>query len=62
VKEILKKGPSKATINNKDDIGFTPIMTACSSGQLEAAKEIHKSGGDVDIKLEDGTTCLYMAS
>jgi len=62
VKEILKKGPSKATINKKSDKGLTPIMNACSRGQLEAAKEIHKSGGDVHIKEEDGTTCLFRAS
>ena len=40
----------------------TPLITACSSSNLQIVKELLKAKADVNGQDEDGTTALYMAS
>ena len=43
-------------------ITSTPLITACSSSNLQIVKELLKAKADVNGQDEDGTIALYMAS
>ena len=59
VRELLAKG---AAVNTSDRRGFTPLMWAAASGNVELSRLLLESGAAVDRRANDGTTALMLAS
>ena len=45
----------------RGDTGWTPLMLACDTGHLEAARLLLEKGAAVDAKNDNGTTALMFA-
>jgi ankyrin repeat protein len=48
-------------VNAAGDLGSTPLHYAASRGMADIARELLKSGADVDIRNEFGQTALDLA-
>jgi len=59
---LLKKKPTPAIIDHKDNSGCTPIWFACSHGCLDVAKALEKAGADLRIAEKCKMSCLMRAS
>ena len=51
-----------ADVNEKDDIGFTPLCLAASKGQIGTVKLLLDKGANVNLKTNDGSTALVAAA
>ncbi|MCX8166594.1 MAG: ankyrin repeat domain-containing protein, partial [Candidatus Micrarchaeota archaeon] len=57
----LLGGNDKKLINMKDYDGYTPLMSAASSGDLQAVRYLIKNGADINAKNNNGLTALSLA-
>ena len=48
-------------VNEKDSLGWTPLMWAVSEGHLKIVKELVRAGADVDLRNLNGRTALHLA-
>lgn len=48
-------------IDEKDDMGFTPLIRACAEGNLDLTKSLIEKGVDIEAKNNDGRTALMWA-
>lgn len=48
-------------INEKDSMGFTPLIRACAEGNLDLVKSLIEKGADIEAKNNDGRTALMWA-
>eukprot|EP00939_MAST-03C_sp_MAST-3C-sp1_P004775 g4775.t1 len=46
-------------INGKDDLGWTPLMSAVSAGHVECVKALLAKGADPGIPNKNGQICLH---
>ena len=60
VKEILKD--PKTELDAIDELGWTPLMIACSAGNIEIVKELIGSGADINRPNINGQTVLHYAA
>ena len=51
-----------AEVNEKDEKGRTPVVSASESGNTETVVELHALGANVKDTQEDGTTALIFAA
>jgi uncharacterized sulfatase len=59
VKALVEQG---ADINAKDELGWTPLYWAASTGQTEVAEFLVAQGADVQAKTKDENTPLHQAA
>ncbi|KAH7325314.1 ankyrin repeat-containing domain protein, partial [Rhizoctonia solani] len=52
----------KATIDPKDNSGWTPLMIAASAGHENIVQELLGAGADVNATNDKGLTPLYISS
>lgn len=48
-------------INEKDGMGFTPLIRACAEGNLDLTKSLIEKYADIEAKNNDGRTALMWA-
>jgi calmodulin len=58
----LGKGENRAEIDERDDMGWTPLMWAVEGRELDAAAFLVEQGCKVTLKNSDGRTALHMAA
>ena len=51
----------KATIDNEDDSGWTPLMVAAKSGNVQAVVHLLDQEADVGVLNQDGETFFDIA-
>jgi CubicO group peptidase (beta-lactamase class C family) len=49
-------------LNEKDQFGSTPLITATTFGKTEAARALIEAGADIEMRTSDGSTPLHVAS
>jgi pectate lyase len=59
VRSFLEQG---ADINTKDELGWTPLYWAASTGRTEVAELLIAKGADIQAKTNDEATPLHQAS
>ena len=52
---------NEVDLNEKDNLGFTPLQVAAEHSQLEAAKVLLESGADIDKRSNDDKTAVEIA-
>jgi ankyrin repeat protein len=60
VRELIEADPS--LLESKDDNGYTPLMTACKTLQVEVANYLIDKGANVNAKNRFGITPLFCFS
>jgi len=55
---MIDKG---ADVNSKSSIGYTALMSAATSGRVDAVKVLIDKGADVNAKSSAGDTALIRA-
>jgi ankyrin repeat protein len=53
---------NKADLNQKGVYGYTPLMIASLTGNLEGVKLLIGAGAEVDVAQKDGQTALWLAA
>ncbi|KAM1078831.1 protein VAPYRIN-like [Malus sylvestris] len=61
VRTIVRLLETGATINGRDQHGWTALHRACFKGNIEVVRTLLEKGVDVDAKDEDGYTALHCA-
>ncbi len=59
VKRFVEHG---ANVDTKDELGWTPLYWAASTGQENVAAFLIAKGANIHTKTNDGTTILYQAA
>lgn len=52
----------KARINEQDNNGITALHRSCLSGQLEAARLLVENGAELELRDDQGWSCLHYAA
>lgn len=59
IKELIKKG---ASVNERDEDGWSPLMKACENGQVEVVRELVDNGAEIEQRDNSDWTPLMIVS
>ena len=58
----MKRGKNRASVNQKDKEGFTPLHRAAEAGHAHIVKVLVERGANVDVATDTGFTALCLAA
>lgn len=59
---LIRKGANvNDQLSGPDATGWSPLLFACSNGNLDLTKYLLSEGADVNLKAKDGTSALSLA-